>query len=70
MLTGLAGDGVLFDGDGIAGDPDAASTGPAAPIVNREERKFFRFIFTIELILPRLKITTLKLCVHFGLSCW
>jgi hypothetical protein len=59
--------------EAVRGGFDEAASGAAAPIVNREDRKFFRFIFTIELILSRhwsrLKITTLKICVHFGLSC-
>ena len=50
--TDVARAGADVDPSGL----DAASSGPAAPIVNSEERKFFRFILTIELILLRQKI--------------
>src|ERR1700744_2531611 len=46
MISGLTGAALLV-----------ASTGPAAPIASREDRKFFLFIFTIILILSQLKIT-------------
>jgi hypothetical protein len=65
--VGTAEDEIFFS-DGVADlDVEApalavASTGLPMPRVSREDRKFFRFISTIELILLRLKITILSVC--------